>query len=638
MSGEEPEFVKEIVAKPETVEMSKRTKMIKFRVRNYKSIKDSGNCYLADGIIVLAGKNESGKTSILEALEDFDTDKEIRTEAKPINNDKLKPEIEITFEIEKEDFKEMGFQIINKTVRLTVVKDFDNKYSLINSKEILSEVIKENNQIIKLSKEDVRDITKIMKKHQIEITLNPLDGKNFSEVSNQISTLKQNLEQYKANLSDKEYAEVDEVILNFERLLEDYIEPENFEKEFLEEFKKQIPNFILFDTYNDQIPSKVPIDQLKDDAFIRDLVAISDLNIEILQNPDKLTENIKHKKRVNIKISEEYKKFWGQDEASLFLEWGNGNLNFLLEEKGEYYEPKQRSRGRQWHLAFYVRVTARSREDVANIILIDEPGLFLHATAQRDILRKLEEISKKVGVIFSTHSPYLIDPNKFNRVRLIEKSDEQGTRVNKVHAKADKETLTPILTAIGEDLSQGIRVDKKNSFIVEGISDYYYLHAFSKILSFKEEINVIPGCGDNIPAVAAILFGWGLDPYFILDSDKQKVEMALKKRLDISDNVIIKISNEKGTIEDLFSGDDLKKFVLEDESADLSGGFVRYLKDLKSKGKNLSKELPARKFFEKVHKSKIKKTDLSDDSVRNIQALFDKIEKLIESQNQAQND
>ncbi len=53
----------------------------KFRIKNYKSIIDSGDCYMDDFVTILAGKNESGKTSILEALEDFNDEKEIRKEA-----------------------------------------------------------------------------------------------------------------------------------------------------------------------------------------------------------------------------------------------------------------------------------------------------------------------------------------------------------------------------------------------------------------------------------------------------------------------------------------------------------------------------------------------------------------------------
>ena len=82
-------------------------KLIKIRIKNYKSIIDSGDCFLTDNITILAGKNESGKTAILEALEDFDIDKNIREQAKPIKNENAIPQISITFEFTKSELKDM---------------------------------------------------------------------------------------------------------------------------------------------------------------------------------------------------------------------------------------------------------------------------------------------------------------------------------------------------------------------------------------------------------------------------------------------------------------------------------------------------------------------------------------------------
>lgn len=601
-------------------------KLVKFRIKNYKSIKDTGDCYLANGITVLAGKNESGKTSILEALEDFDTDKKVRQEAVPIQDSSLKPLITLTFCISKEEFREIheGIIIGEKEVEISITKDFENQYAIDNAATFFSKTLQKNEKRMKEFEKHTREVNKILTKHEIPITLIPLTIENFSEVSTQISSLKQKIEPHSAKLIEEEKTKIDETIAILKQIINEFQDPEDLEKEFLEEFKKYIPNFILFDTYQDQIPSKVPISQLKNDKFISDLAAISNLNIELIQDQSKQRENLKHKDKINIKLSEDYKRFWEQDAANLYLDWDKETLYFWIKDEDDYYEPKQRSKGRQWHLAFYVRVTARSREDVPNIILIDEPGLFLHAKAQRDILRKLEEASKDIEIIFSTHSPYLIDPNNLNRVRLVEKDSKNGTKINKVHAKADKETLTPILTAIGEDLSQGIRVDKKNSFVVEGISDYYYLHAFAKLLGFQKEFNLIPGCGDNIPAVASILFGWGLDPYFILDGDKHRLIDILKTKLGILEEVVLTVSEGKNTIEEIFSEGDFKKFVLEDDSADLSKGVLKYLKE-----KKLSKELLARKFIEKVNAGTIKKDALSQETVQNIESLFQKIERLL---------
>ena len=84
-------------------------KLKKFRIKNFKSITDSGDCYLTDTITILAGKNESRKTSILEALEDFDTDEKIRESAKPIKSPEAIPEISITFTVEKDTIKKVFF-------------------------------------------------------------------------------------------------------------------------------------------------------------------------------------------------------------------------------------------------------------------------------------------------------------------------------------------------------------------------------------------------------------------------------------------------------------------------------------------------------------------------------------------------
>lgn len=85
-------------------------KLTRFCVKNYKSIIDSGDCYPTDGVTILAGKNEAGKSSLLEALEDFNNGTQIRSSAIPIGNQNLKPRIEVEFQIGKNE----AAQIIEK--------------------------------------------------------------------------------------------------------------------------------------------------------------------------------------------------------------------------------------------------------------------------------------------------------------------------------------------------------------------------------------------------------------------------------------------------------------------------------------------------------------------------------------------
>ena len=114
---------------------------------------------------------------------------------------------------------------------------------------------------------------------------------------------------------------------------------------------------------------------------------------------------------------------------------------------------------------------ARLNDNKPNVILIDEPGLYLHAKAQKDLLTVLLEHSSTYPVVFSTHSPYLITENNLENVRLVEKSRTEGTKIlGKIHAHAtaDHETLTPILTAIGLGINDSItNIDQRDNVVVE---------------------------------------------------------------------------------------------------------------------------------------------------------------------------
>jgi hypothetical protein len=390
----------------------------------------------------------------------------------------------------------------------------------------------------------------------------------------------------------------------------------------LEVLKQRIPNFILFNSFDDIFPNKIPFAKLEKNEWIQDLSVISDLKITTIKGTDDRGKE-KHKDDVNIKLNKDYEKFWTQDASNLSVNWDSEYLYFWIKEDGYPYEPSLRSKGRQWHLAFYIKVSARASENVPNIILIDEPGLFLHAKAQEDILGKLEDSAKEAQLIFSTHSPYLLEADKLNRVRLVHRTNDKGTQIeNKVHALADKETLTPILTAIGLELSVGISaLDKKNNVIVEGPSDVFYLNAFKKILN-KNSVNFIFGGGaGNMPFVGTILHGWGGKVVYLYDNDQGKKdgEKNLKDSWFISKDIILSVLRSSGSIEDIFSLPDFKKFVLNDASKTYTETNSEYVKKAK-----LNKVLLAKKFLETYQNENL--ANLDETTMENIDKLFKNIE------------
>lgn len=604
-------------------------KLKKFRIKNFKSITDSGDCYLTDTITILAGKNESGKTSILEALEDFDTDSKIRETAKPIKSPEAIPEISITFTVEKDTIKEVLTEIgstqkATADIELEIIKTFPDSYTF--GKDTLKNDLFGTKEIEKIQK-SIKD--KWGKVKALHTKYPQLGGTSFDFEFSDLTNEKALLTAFKTatapnipQIDEKDRENLPRFLTEIEAEITNL---ENFiatEDKFFEALKKWIPNFVFFNSFEDIFPNKIPFTELETNEWIKDLAVISDLNVATIKTAT-ARDKQRHKKDLNFTINKDYEKFWTQSDTKLSVEWDSQDLYFWIEEDSYLYEPSLRSKGRQWHLAFYIKVSARAKENVPNIILIDEPGLFLHAKAQEDILSKLEDSAKEVQLLFSTHSPYLLEADKLNRIRLIHHTKKAGTKIeNKIHALADKETLTPIMTAIGLELNAGITaLDKVNNVVVEGASDLYYLNAFKKILN-KDSVNFIFGGGaGNMPVVGTILHGWGGKVVYLYDNDQGKKdgEKNLKDNWLVAKDLVLAVLNTTGSIEDIFSPSNFREFVLGDTSKTYTESNSEYVKKSKS-----DKVLLAKKFLETCQNGT--SINLDTTTKDNLTKLFENIE------------
>lgn len=618
-----------------------------FRIKNYRSIKDSGVCYLSgDNITILAGKNESGKTAILEALEDFNKDKVIRDEAVPIQNQEAKPEIAVTFEINKKTLTvisdRINFKIeTTKSHNVEIIKKYPNEFFLSNeslkSLGIKDEQLKINDQ------NEIRGyhrrISGILTQFPgVELpgiggVLPELDLDDISKFLDQLQDFRNKTRPNLSRITD------DKIRNEFTKALDSIISKisdivnklRSSERTFIDQIKQWIPNFILFSSFEDIFPSEVSFAEAPNNELIKDLSIISDLNLDLIRSGT-ITQKASHKDQLNVRLQEDYEKFWTQDYTNIIVDWESDKLIFLVKEGTNFFPPNMRSKGWQWHLAFYVRVSARAKEDISNIILIDEPGLYLHAKAQEDVLEKFEDSAKDAPIIFSTHSPYLIKIDKLNRIRLLSRTDEEGTRIsNKIHAGADKETLTPIITAIGLDLSVGLDIAKNNNVIVEGISDYYYLSAFKELLNFtfKKEIHFIPSVGaDKFDLLVPLMIGWGLNYCTVLDNDRKGKQIERRLLRDFGHNgikIMFVSENNDEEMEDLFESVDFLKYILKEDSKEVSAE-KRNAQILKQKDKNFDKVLLAKSFFETM---KAEDVSLSEGTINNFKNLLEKINNLM---------
>lgn len=603
-------------------------KLVKFRIENYKSIVDSGDCYFSDGITILAGKNESGKTSILEALEDFDKDRDIRKNAQPIGGDTARPRVSVTFLFNQKELKSIygNMRISNERVdddlEITLVKELgcEEKYRLddeswcrlLNSISSPRKSANFYGAVQKALEADSNPSVNIPLLHEQEPHqyLQELQGfqEAFDGEKEQVVWL-------------QKFVKVVEYLCLIEEA------PQLFVREVVD---SRLPSFILFSSFEDVFPDQISLQELENSEWAVYLESVSVFKIATILSADPQQKQMQ-KQKVNANFKENFQKFWTQDDITLTYNTEDGILYFWVQENGEPYKPSQRSKGQQWFLSFYIKVVARILEDRPNVILIDEPGLYLHAKAQKDILNVLETHTRQYSYpfVFSTHSPYLLTMENIENVRLVEKREQCGTRIlGKVHAgeSADKETLTPILTAIGLGVNDSItNIDQLNNVVVEGIEDVFYLQAFRECLpeQGRDKINFINGGGaPNMPKVGAILQGWGANVKYLLDHDKGGKGGAkrLKRPWGVSEDSIKLVSSKPGSTVDLLSSENFREYVLEDSDGlyKQKGSNSQCIKD-----KELDKVLLARQFLQFVKNKKIK---LDDQSTDNIKELFQKLD------------
>ncbi|WP_164483758.1 MULTISPECIES: AAA family ATPase [unclassified Polaromonas] len=588
-------------------------KLARFRIRNYKSIVDTGDCYPTGTVTIFAGKNEAGKSSILEALEDFNYGSKIRLKAIPITDPTAKPSIELAFDVPKAFIvaivgtlkldklaQEKFIEQLSEVEQIDITKTYPDEYEIFS--EFLSKIPNEKPPELLTLLSSFLTVVNSLATHQAiaKHSLPKLDVKN-KNAEDSIAEI----DKYKAAvlpwLAELPPDEKEQFLGKLNALKVHTIHHAELTTTALNEFSvqllKKIPNFVLFSAFDDIFPNEIPLTELKTNKWIADLSAMSDIDVEMITGENRSAKK-QHKHLLNIALNKDFSQFWTQDLSKLSVDWDNNTLDFWIEEKGQFYPPELRSQGRRWHLAFYIRVSARARSDVPNIILIDEPGLYLHATAQRDVLTHLEDSSQLRQVLLSTHSPYLIEPEKLDRIRLVQKSDDRGTFVeNKIHAVSDKETLTPILTAIGLELNQGIvGANQVDNIVVEGPSDYFYLTALKELTGALSANFISGGCAGNMPKIGTILQGWGCRVIYLYDNDqafKDGKKSVKKDWAAISKDWLLTV-NVEGSIEDVFSKDEFASIVGVDP-AEISQKNSVFMKDTRR-----DKVLPARQFLQKV--------------------------------------
>ncbi|WP_238123314.1 MULTISPECIES: ATP-dependent nuclease [unclassified Xanthobacter] len=239
---------------------------------------------------------------------------------------------------------------------------------------------------------------------------------------------------------------------------------------------------------------------------------------------------------------------------------------------------RTRSRGFVWFFSFLAWYEDIKRQKQNVILLLDEPGLSLHGRAQADLLKYFEAELSAHQLIYTTHSPFMIDPAKFERVRIVQdlgidakeplSKDQDGTKVLTNVFDATDDSLFPLQGALGYEIQQTLFVGP-NSLVVEGPADMLFLRAISAQLEregrtgLSEDWVITPtGGSGKVPAFVSLLAPQkGMNVATLLDiqnSDRALIEDLYKKKL-LKKKQVATYADFAGTneadVEDMFERD-----------------------------------------------------------------------------------
>lgn len=631
-------------------------KLIKVQCYEYKSIRNSNLVEIGD-VTCLVGRNESGKTALLEALyrlnpiiaEDgcFDvTDDYPRSDVadyeQAINRGKRKHAtvLRAAFSLDVNDCAEAKDALgdVFATPTLTLSKGYDNillfEMDLDESAAVKALVSK-----AQLPSDIAKEATKCSTLKDLAFFLNDKSLKQAKAVEDakvQASALSEPEEQAKALDEANRFSESKAAVQL--RIRVSAIEDSGLHEYILKMFlKSRLPRFLYFDEYY-QMQGSVNIDQLKlrqanntleqSDRPMLALVELAGLNLDQLAAPTRTQSLINKLEGASNRLSKAFLKYWSQNK-NVMMKFDvrqalpedpigmRSGTNVWASVYDSIHQVStlfgKRSKGFVWFFSFLSWFSQQKHSENPLILLLDEPGLFLHASAQADLLRYIEEeLKPHHQVIYTTHSPFLVDAQHFDRVRIVEDRsvladgelppDEQGTKVLSEVLEAGEGSLFPLQGALGYDLAQTLFVGP-NSLIVEGVSDLLYLQTISAVLEAtgREGLNkkwtITPvGGSEKVPTFAALIGSQKkMKIATLIDlqkADKQRIENLYKKKLLQKKHVLTFADfngRDEADIEDMFTEDFYLNLVNSEFASSLSKPIVT--SDLNFKSSRIVKRI-----------------------------------------------
>jgi len=604
-----------------------------FRITNFRSINDSGDIKV-EKITALLGRNESGKSNLLLALRSLNPPDGF-TDLKPVKDFPRHRRLEdckdwtrvvsTKWRLDTEDQKALA-KILPRAASLTHVSigrnykgrrwvgldglepvAFDATALTAKARKIGPAV-----QAAAAKVEAGKRASLIAAAEAFDIEPLGEDDEAASDwagrASIAISALRQAIAAADADLSEKQERELNELD-TLARLIPADELAQGKARDWAVE---ALPVFIFLDEYP-ELSGHQNISEFLARKASGSTPTIADINFEKLckvagldaqnlqqlasQNDPETRNQLAN--RASAVVTGEIRRLWKDRPLKIRFNLDSSYMDTFVSDPNAAYEVEvnldERSRGFKWFFSFYITFAADTRGGSAEkaMLLLDEPGLYLHAKSQLDLLKHFEKDFKN-QIIYSTHSPFMVPTQSLASIRTVNIAENVGTTVSN-DPKGDSSTLFPLQAALGYDIAQSLFVGP-NNLVVEGVTDFWILSAISAYLAdnkgkpLNTQIALTPAGGaQKVSYMVALLSSQNLNTLVLLDDEKQSratSEELIRSRLISEKNVVfvteaLSPSPKEADIEDLFDPGTYEALVKES-----------YKKELKGKTLNLNGSIP----------------------------------------------
>ena len=588
-----------------------------FRVRNYRSINDSGDIHVSQ-ITALLGRNESGKSNLLRALhslnpiEGFSALKSIKDFPRHRRLEECTddtPVLSTTWVLDEDD-KEALLEVLprgTEVERVTIGRSYQGKTRTVGFPE-LKTIPFDEGEVRSRVKKIAAAVRAAAQKQETPAALDAAADAFDTAASTTRSrdtwaasvvaatkALRTALAGADADLTDKQ----EETFSEVEELAERIVGDKDAQQKARAWAIGAIPKFIYVDEYPEldghqdiaaYAQRKSQGQHLDTDRNFEKLCKVAGLKPDELQNlhgqGDHETRN-QLANRASAVVTGEIKRLWKDRALKIRFNLDANHLDTFISDPTSTYDVEvnlnERSRGFQWFFAFYITFSADTDGGRAEdaIILLDEPGLYLHAKSQSDLLRHLETDFKN-QILYSTHSPFMVPTHALDSVRTVNIAEDVGTTVTN-DPTGDARTLFPLQAALGYDLAQSLFIGP-NNLVVEGVTDFWIISAVSAYASeqgktsLSSALTMTPAGGaQKISYMVALLTSESLNVLVLLDTERDsKVtkDDLLKAKL-IRDQNVVFVSEafsappNEADIEDLLDPTVYESLVRESYAAEL---------------------------------------------------------------------